>query len=106
MTTETGQNIQLKGKNGESYSGKIYTEKNASSAIAGNAIVCLTNSHFTNNQWHHKVNSIFNTDDVPGVLTHFGERDDISHMVLIPYQAIENRQADHVDNLIRQYLHS
>ncbi|HEX8315293.1 MAG TPA: hypothetical protein VF609_09880 [Flavisolibacter sp.] len=103
---ESGQDIQLSGKSGETYTGRIYSDKHSTSTLSGQAIVCLTNSHFSDEKWSHHVNSIYNTNDVNNALEHFKLRDDISHIILIPQQSVAFSRADHVDDLIRNYLHS
>jgi hypothetical protein len=106
MAVETGQDVQLSGKSGETYTGKIYDGKDLSTGVTGNSIVCLTNSAYLEGQWHHKMNSIFSSSDIGETLAHFKLRDDISHLILIPQDAITSNQKDHVDDLIRGYLHS
>ncbi len=92
------------GKSGEVYHGKIYCDKNCETAIAGPAIICLTNSRFQEDQWHHRMNSIYMTSQVQAALAYFKVRDDISHMIVISKQSLAFSAVDHVDNLIRQYL--
>ena len=103
--TECGQDIELTGKSGERYTGKIYSDKNDTSSISGKAIACLSNSTWNENGWTHQVNSIYNTDKVATELAHFKDRDDISHLILIPYNTNENTVTDKVDDLIRSYIH-
>lgn len=104
-TTESGQDIELTGKSGHRYTGKIYSDKNSTSTLAGRAIACLTNSVPTAQGWEHHVNSIYNTGDVHRELAHFKDRDDISHLILLPYSSIAGGAPDPVDDLIRQYIH-
>lgn len=106
LVQETGLDVQLSGKSGETYTGRIYADKEANSTISGQTIVCLTNSDYTEGQWHHRVNSIFSSSDVRQTLEHFKSRDDISHLILIPQESTTNHQKDHIDDLIRAYLHS
>ena len=103
--TESGEDIQLTGKSGHCYIGKIFSDKNSTTALSGTAIVCLTNSYFAEEKWHHRMNSIYNTKHVELALDHFKSRDDISHMILVPAGSLAFGQVDHVDDLIRQYLH-
>ena len=103
--TECGQDIELTGKSGERYAGKLYTDKNSTSSLSGRAIACLSNSTQDENGWSHHVNSIYNTEKVNDELAHFKERDDISHLILIPYNGNENGVEDKVDDLIRSYIH-
>lgn len=105
VIAESGQDVHLFGKAGELYRGKIYAEKTGTSNLSGGAIVCLTNSRFDDNGWHHHMNSIYNTPDVNEALEHFKTRDDISHVIIIPHQTIASNGGDDVDNLIRNYLH-
>lgn len=102
---ESGQDIRLSGKSGDLYTGKIYSDRNSTSSLSGQAIVCLTNSHFSEERWNHQMNSIYNTNDVKQALEHFKGRDDISHIILIPKQEGAFSRTDHVDDLIRNYLH-
>jgi hypothetical protein len=104
-TVESGQDIELFGKSGERYTGKMYTDKNSTSSLTGKAIVCLTNSSHSDNGWTHQVNAIYNTERINDELAHFKNRDDISHLVLIPYQTNESGVVDKVDDLIRSYIH-
>ena len=106
LVEETGQDVQLLGKSGETYTGRIYADKEVNSSISGRTIVCLTNSEYAEGQWHHRMNSIFSSSDIKQTLDHFKGRDDISHLILIPQQTDANLQKDHVDDLIRAYLHS
>jgi len=105
MFSESGQDIRLSGETGEEYEGKIYSDKNGTSSLSGKAIACLSNSTLENGNWHHSMNSIYNTENITEVLEHFRNRDDISHLILLPYEAIPNPNKDHVDNLIRYHLH-
>ena len=102
---ESGQDIELVGKSGEYYTGKIYSDKNSSSTLTGRAIACLSNSTFADNQWSHAINSIYNTENIKEELAHFKIRDDISHLILIPYNSIQSDVVDKVDDLIRNYIH-
>ncbi len=104
-TMESGQDIELTGKSGERYTGKIYTDKNSTSTLSGRAIAILTNSTQTESGWTHHVNAIYNTENITEELAHFKNRDDISHLVLLPYHANESGVADKVDDLIRSYIH-
>src|SRR5215218_9342003 len=86
--TENGQDIELVGWSGERYAGKIYEHKNSTSALRGRAIACLTNSTQEEGGWAHRINSIYNTENITEELAHFRNRDDISHLILIPYSSI------------------
>ena len=101
---ESGQDIEIMGKSGQRYSGKIYTDKNSSTSLSGQVIVCLTNSSYGDHGWHHTVNSVYN-DDVQNALEHFKTRDDVSHMILIPHTSAEFSGGSKVDDLIRNYIH-
>lgn len=104
--TENGQDIELVGWSGERYTGKIYEDKNGTSALSGRAIACLTNSKQEEGRWTHRINSIYNTENVTEELAHFRDRDDISHLILIPYSSISSSGvSDKVDDLIRSYIH-
>lgn len=102
---ESGQDIELRGKSGEKYRGKIYADKNSTSALSGRAIALLSNSMETEQGWQHQVNSIYNTESISDELSHFKNRDDISHLILLPYNQNENNLTDKVDDLIRSYIH-
>ena len=99
------QDISLTGKSGQVYTGKIYSEKDSHSSLNGRAIAILTNSTHNENGWQHHVNSIYNTENIQDELARFSQRDDISHLILLPYNANENDIPDKVDDLIRQYIH-
>jgi hypothetical protein len=102
---ETGQAIELMGKSGERYTGRIYTDKQSTSSLTGKAISCLSNSSLTDSGWSHQVNAIYNTDRASDEIEQFKNRDDISHLILIPYSSNESGVVDKVDDLIRNYIH-
>jgi hypothetical protein len=102
---ESGSNIELTGKSGERYTGKIYADKNSTSDITGASIACLSNSTLEEGGWTHRVNSIYNTNSATDELKQFQNRDDISHLILLPHNENENGVQDKVDDLIRSYLH-
>jgi hypothetical protein len=104
-TVESGQDIELVGKSGERYYGKIYADKNGTSSLTGRAIAVLSNSSQQEGGWQHRVNSIYNTESIPNELAHFQGRDDISHLILIPYSNISSGVTDKVDDLIQSYIH-
>lgn len=104
-STENGQAIELRGKTGTAYTGKIYSSKDSASALSGSAIAVLSNSAYNNEGWEHQVNSIYNTERANDELDHFKNRDDISHLILLPYSENNNGVEDKVDDLIRNYLH-
>lgn len=104
-TIESGQPIELTGKSGSRYTGKIYHDKNSTSTLTGRAITLLSNSTHSDEGWAHQVNSIYNAENIADELKHFQNRDDISHLILLPYNENENGVQDKVDDLIRSYLH-
>lgn len=105
-TTETGQDIELTGWSGNHYGGKIYADKNSTSAITGRVIACLSNSELGEEGWSHRMNSIYAADSAANELAHFSVRDDISHLILIPFHSLPATEVkDKVDDLIRSYLH-
>jgi hypothetical protein len=97
------RNISLIGKSGHEYYGKIY-DKSSDSNLAGQAIVCLSNTRWEDNHWQHHIRDIYNDAGVRA-LQHFKERDDISHLILIPVDSLEQQGLDVIDDLRRQYLH-
>jgi hypothetical protein len=103
-SADTGHDVELLGKSGRRYNGKIYSEKNSTSSLGGKAIACLSNSSQNDSGWTHQVNAVYNTENIPGELAHFQSRDDISHLILIPYSN-EFETGDKVDDLIRSYIH-
>jgi hypothetical protein len=103
--SESGHDILIQGKSGETYSGKIFSDKNSTTTLSGQAIVCLSNSYLSDEQWQHSMNSIYSTKDVHAALDHFKIRDDISHIILIPQASMAFSKTDQVDDLIRNYLH-
>ena len=105
IATESGYDIELTGKSGTRYPGKIYSDKDSTSSLSGRAIACLTNSKRDESGWTHHVNSIYNTENVADELEHFKNRDDISHLILLPYSNQEGGPTDKVDDLIRNYIH-
>jgi hypothetical protein len=105
QTYESGQDIILFGKSGTYYQGKMYTDKNSSSTLPPPAIVCLSNSRWIDNHWQHEVRDIYDTASVIDALNHFRERDDISHMILIPKDPGGDAGMDRIDDLRRNYIH-
>jgi len=101
---ESGNDIELAGKSGASYSGKIYHDKNSTTTLPPKAIVCLSNSDIVDGRWQHQIRDIYNTHDVNHALAHFRERDDISHLILISPQE-EETGMDRIDDLRRNYIH-
>jgi hypothetical protein len=102
---ENGSEIELLGESGQRYTGRIYTQHDGASAISGKAIACLTNSEYTWQGWTHRVNSIYNTENIPAEFVHLQSRNDISHLILLPYNNNNNDVSDKVDDLIRNHLH-
>ena len=100
-----GQPIELYGQSGERYSGRIY-DKKCISSFTGRAIVCLSNSSFSEHTWKHNMNSIFQSDDVTESFKEFQNRDDISHVIIIPLPVMKLGNATKVEDLIHKYLHS
>jgi hypothetical protein len=97
------RNISLVGKSGNEYYGKIY-DKNSDSSLSGQAIVCLSNTRWEDNHWQHNIRDIYN-DASTHAIQHFKERDDISHLILIPADSLEPKGIDVIDDLRRQYIH-
>jgi hypothetical protein len=62
-----------------------------------------TNSE-EDNHWQHTIHAIYN-DDALHAHTHFKERDDVSHMILIPPDPAGEKGIDVIDDLRRQYIH-
>lgn len=100
--TEEGQPVELYGKSGRVYPGKIYT-KAAPFALKTPALICLANSTFAEGAWQHRVNAIYATDNAEQERMRFSERDDVSHLIVVP--AEEWSGVDATDDLIRSYLH-
>ena len=99
-----GNPVDLFGKSGNRYGGRIF-EKKSQSSFSGPAIVCLSNSSIADHEWKHKMNSIFRTDDAVKTMEEFKERDDVSHLILVPLGSLEYGKKDMVDDLVRKYLH-
>ena len=97
------RNISLVGKSGREYYGKMY-DKNSNSSLSGQAIVCLSNTRWEDNHWQHNIRDIYN-DSSAHAIKHFNERDDISHLILIPADSLEPKGIDVIDDLRRQYIH-
>ena len=102
---DSGIDIVLVGKSGENYHGKLYEDKNSTTTLSGSAIICLSNSHFTDNTWHHSVRDIYDMASIEQALNHFKERDDISHIIVLPKEALANKGIDIIDDLRRNYIH-
>ena len=100
----TEKNISLIGKSGNEYFGKIYDDKDSTTSLSGPVIVCLSNTTWEDNHWLHAICDIY-TDDAQDALEHFKERDDISHLILIPNLSSEYAGTDKIDDLRRRYIH-
>ena len=98
------RNISLVGKSGIEYFGKVFTGKASSTTLSGQVVVCLSNSLWGDNHWTHHVNSIYK-DDALSALQHFGGREDITHLVLIPIDEAHSGSIDVIEDLTRQYIH-
>lgn len=101
---ETGYDLQLTGKSGSTYEGRIYSDKQGNTTLPAPAIVCLSNSQLSDGQWQHQMRDIYDTADTQKAIEHFRIRDDISHLILIPKNSAYNGM-DSIDDLRRQYLH-
>ncbi len=101
---QSERNMSLVGKSGTEYYGKIYEDKSGTTGLSGPAIVCLSHTRWQENHWQHDINAIYN-DDALSAYNHFKERDDISHIILIPADAAEQKGIDVIDDLRRQYIH-
>lgn len=99
---EEGQPVELYGKSGRVYPGKIYT-KAAPPTLKAPALICLANSTYAEGAWQHRVNAIYSTDNVEQERVRFSERDDVSHLIVVPKE--EWSGVDATDDLIRSYLH-
>ena len=103
MTDNSERNISLVGKSGNEYFGKMYEDKKNVTGISGSAIVCLSNTLWDDNHWQFNIRDIYN-DDALTALEHFKERNDISHIILIPMDTETWQGIDVIDDLRRQYL--
>jgi hypothetical protein len=99
-----GQDIILTGKSGATYRGRIL-DKASTTLSTSHAIVCLTNSYYANGQWHHHFKAVYNTDNAQKAVEQFRERQDISHMILIPRNLREWEKLDKIQDLIQSYIH-
>ena len=99
-----GQNIELSGKSGRSYRGKIL-DKGATILSDFPAIVCLTHSHYADGKWHHHMRNIYHVDHAKEAVEHFEQRDDIGQLILIPQIPNERNTIDPIRDLIQSYLH-
>ena len=99
-----GQDILLTGKSGATYRGRIL-DKECTTISTSYAIVCLTNSYYSDGQWHHQFNAVFNTDNEREAVEQFQKRWDISHLILIPRNPNELGKLDKVQDLIQNYIH-
>ena len=97
------RNISLIGKSGNEYYGKLY-DKNSDSSLSGKSIVCLSNTRWEDNHWEHNIRDIYNDAPVDAI-QHFKERDDITHLILIPVDSLEQKGIDVIDDLRKQYIH-
>lgn len=99
---DKGQPVELHGKSGRVYPGTIYTKASPSTPTAP-ALICLANSTFANGTWQHRVNAIYATENAEQERLRFSERDDVSHLIVVPAEAWKG--VDATDDLIRSYLH-
>src|SRR5687768_5747370 len=77
------QEVELTGKSGTIYKGTIYGKSQRPKSQPPSAIVCLSNSSFTNGSWQHKIINVYHTDAVAKELERFRERADLSRMIVI-----------------------
>lgn len=103
--TDSGKDIALTGKSGNIYFGRIYEDKNSYSSIDTKAIVCLSNSHFTHGEWRHTIKDIYDTANVEQTLNQFREREDITHLILVPRTMYNPMNWDLIDDLRQNYIH-
>jgi len=96
------RNISLIGKTGREYYGKMYESKNTESSLSGQVIVCLSNTSWEDNHWVHQMRDIYR-DDALAAIHHFNERNDITHMILIP--ETNETGVDIINDLRKQYIH-
>lgn len=99
---DKGQPVELYGKSGRVYPGTIYTKASPSTPTAP-ALICLANSSFDGGTWQHRVNAIYATDNAEQERVRFSQRDDVSHLIVVPKEALSGEDA--TDDLIRSYLH-
>ena len=102
---ESGEDVVLYGKSGATYRGKIYTDKNGVTELSTRTIVGLSNSKLTEGKWEHQIRDFYNTEDPQEALLHFRERDDITHLILIPSTSNDFAGIDQVHDLIQNYIH-
>ncbi len=99
------QEVTLVGQSGNTYHGTLYTKDHHLALLPAQAIICLSNSTPYNGGWHHAVNAIYRSDDVPLEMERFKARQDLSHIIVIPFNPAEQKGLDPIDDLIRSYLH-
>jgi hypothetical protein len=99
-----GREIEVVGKSGNTYNGKLH-DKKSESTLTGRAIVCLTDSHFHDSQWHHHMNAVYMTENAQQAFDDFKKRDDISNLILIPIGAHDFSRTNKVEDLIHSYVH-
>jgi hypothetical protein len=99
-----GQDIILTGKSGTTYRGRIL-DKESTTLSSAHAIVCLTNSYYSDGQWHHQFNAVYNTNNEKEAMAQFRKRQDISHLILIPRNLNEREKLDKIQDLIQSYIH-
>lgn len=102
---DSGEDIVLYGKSGHSYQGRIYSDKNSTTTITTSAITCLSNSRYTDCKWEHQIKDVYNAADSRDALKHFREREDRTHLILIPGEANDSSNVDKVADLIQNYIH-
>jgi hypothetical protein len=100
-----GNEVELYGKSGASYKGRIYTDQNSATDLSGRTIVCLTNSRIKDGVWEHQIEDIYGSNDPQDALTHFKGREDRTHLILIPETSGESANVDKVYDLIQNYIH-
>lgn len=103
IETDAGQPVELYGKSGRAYLGKIYTKASHTLTLTSPALICLANSVCANGTWQHAVNAIYTTDNAEQERERFSQRDDVSHLIVVPAQELSGTEA--TDDLIRSYLH-
>jgi len=101
-----GEEVELRGKSGTAYRGTLYSRAQHPASLPKRAIICLTNSAYSNDNWQHRLVDVYRTEGVANELKRFRERRDLSHVIVIPDNPGQKGPADKTDDLIRNYLHS
>ncbi len=101
---DTGKEITIHDNDKNDYSGKIYSKTDAFANLPFYAIICLTNSNFSEGDWQHEMVDIYKTSEVQQELINFQKSGRTTHILIIPKNPADIGRVDKVSALREKYL--